>query len=720
MMRFVLMLIAVKNLLVSMAHPSPIDAVVLSSYHVSTKVNSRLLTTSIDMTFENSEDCSSIYTLTLQLPRNGRVTDLTMNLSNGCQQQSQVKNLNDAVSDFKELSSEGKAAAILTAWDMSNYQLEVSIPPSGITNVTLKYQELLFQKLNKVSFQVPMFPGIDVDDLQVDVSVEDDVGGVLGFETELQDTDKFLFEKPIISMNENKAAMHYEKTGVTQQNSIPTLIHAHFQPGLPPENSIFSSDGRCFTHIFNPTNFLSHKNIDSMARKIVFVIDVSGSMSGKKLTDAKASFAMMIQNLNERDVFVIQAFSNLGTERKWGPKPADSQNKANAMRFVDDLETISSTNLNDAFLDGIDNVSDVPETVVPIIVMLTDGRGNSGARDIAKNVRDKNEASRVKIFSLAFGNDADINLLLAIAIQNGGHAVRIYEGFGDASDQMELYYQQELGSILASDLSVTYKFGDDDNGVRDVISDYTVSSFPILATGSEIVVRGNLMDSWSDAGSTSSGHILKSSVSATSSIGLMEWSTDHLILPDNRVSFDCRQSLAQARIMEILEYRDAEQSIGDDLLMGSTIMNPLMKNLSDTSSFEEEAQKIALEASLVWPGLTALVTIESSNCQQNKSNVCYVGAGYSDFWRSEEGTDKARAYAPSPAGNKVASAPSSPRDADDGIASFANDNAAASSGNDNTADDGIASSGGANGSSVFMSAGVVFLLSICLYHWVLQ
>jgi len=37
--------------------------------------------------------------------------------------------------------------------------------------------------------------------------------------------------------------------------------------------------------------------------------------------------------------------------------------------------------------------------------------------------------------------------------------------------KMELYYQQELGSILESDLSVKYKFGDNGSGVRYVVSD---------------------------------------------------------------------------------------------------------------------------------------------------------------------------------------------------------------------------------------------------------
>jgi uncharacterized protein YegL len=594
---FRLLLILVASCLSASADNS---TVVLSSYHVSTNVNSRLMTTSIDMIFENTEDCSSVYDMTIQLPRNARVTDLIMDLSDGCQLDSQVKNLDDAVNDFEELYSEGYAAAILTAWDMDNYELQVSIPPNGITNVSLKYQELLIQKLDLVSFQVPMFPGIAVDDLKVDISVEDPFIGVEEFQIELQDKTIETF------VDDKKASMHYEKRGVTQESSLPTLFHANYRPGkFPPENGFFLSDGECFTHVINPTAFLSS---ESMARKIVFVIDVSGSMAGQKLSDAKASFAVMIDTLDERDTLILQTFSNGGTENQWGPKAATPENKAKAEKFVIQLIAGGGTNLNDAFMDGIANVEDAPETVAPILVMMTDGQGSLEGNIIAKRVRNRNKKGKVKIFSIAFGYYADIDLLLGIAIQNGGRAVRIYEGFGDASDQMELFYKQELGTILMSDVSVSYDFGEDG------VSDSTVSTFPVYAAGSEIVVRGR-MDSSTALNASRS---LKSVVSANSAAGPMEWPLDHIVIRANSVNSDCRQSFAQARIVELLEYRDAYRSIGDELLIGTPVSR-------SANHFEEEARKIALDAGLVWPGLTALVTVENANCQQNKSDVCYSG-----------------------------------------------------------------------------------------------
>jgi len=594
------------------------SAVVLSSFHVSTHVNSRLMNTSINMVFANSANCSSVHAITLQLPKNARVVDLLMDLSDGCQLESQVKNLDAAIDDFKEFSSEGKPAALLTAWDMSNYNLQVSIPPNGKTNVLLQYEELLFQKLDKVSFQVPVFPGTAVGELKVDISVEEPNTGMVEFYT-----DDLLQDELIETIVEGKnAAAHYEQRGVTEDSSLPNLLQAYFMPGPLPETGLLLSDGECFTHLFNPTSFLS--SVGSMARKIVFVIDISGSMYGQKLEDAKASFAVMIDTLDERDTLIVQPFSNEGTEDLWGPSLASTNAKEEAKRFVMELSTVGGTNLNQAFLDGIQNVYDVPETMAPILVMLTDGQGMLDGKEIARNVRVKNADGKVKIFALAFGNYADIDLLYGIAIQNGGRAVRIYEGFDDAVSQMELFFKEELGSVLLSDLQVSY----DGLGGGITVLDHTTPMFPVLAAGSEIIVRGKMRSNTTTT--TTTERTLKTLVVANSAAGPKQWSIDHVVLPDgdstSASSSDCRQSYAQARIVELLEYRDAERALGNELF-DEVGMSSRSSNLNEPSImlFEEEARRIALDAHLVWPGLTALVTIENSSCQQQSTDICQSG-----------------------------------------------------------------------------------------------
>lgn len=603
--------------------PSSPQVVVLSSFHVSTQVNSRLMNTTIAMVFDNnSADCSAVHSVTLQLPRNARVTDLSMDLDDGCTLQSRVKSLEDAVDDFEDFSSDGKAAALLTAWDTSDYNVKVSVPPGGSTSVLLKYQELLVRKLDRVSFQVPVFPGSAVDDLKIDVSVEEPDTGLVEFHTQLETLSGEIettieTESLERNNNNNKASMHYEARGVSEESSLPRLATAYFRPGPPPEDGLFLSDGECFTHVFNPEGFLA--GTGSMARSIVFVIDVSGSMTGQKLRDVKDSFGVIIDTLNEQDTFIIQAFSDRGTQFLWGPRAATTRQKVSAKKFVMRLSANGGTNINAALTQGIARVIGGPETVVPILVFLTDGHGGDPVLT-SRLVREKNKDKKVKIFALAFGRGADMDLVTGIAIQNGGRVVRIYEGFDDGASQMELFYKQELGSILMSDISVLYG-----SGAVGVVEESTVSQFSVLAAGSEIVVRGK-MHSLSST-SPDATRTLRSIVSANSAAGPKEWPVDHVVVPGNSgTSSDCRQSFAQARIAELLEYRNAERSLGPEFLEASVTRSTASAELG----FEEQARKIALDAQLVWPGLTALVTIENDFCQQNETEVCYSGVGTLD------------------------------------------------------------------------------------------
>jgi hypothetical protein len=232
-----------------------------------------------------------------------------------------------------------------------------------------------------------------------------------------------------------------------------------------------------------------------------------------------------------------------------------------------------------------------------------------------------NEGGKVKIFALAFGINADMDLLLGISIQNGGRTVRIYEGYGDAVTQMETFYLQELGMVMLSDVNVQY-----DGGDNIQLMDSTVSQFPVLAYGSEIVVRGKIESSVSTATKQQDVEfvpLLRTMISALSAQGAQSWSTEHAIEPmflTTPVS-ECRQTFAQARILELLEFRDAERALGDELF------SRRRRKLSTAFSFEEEAQELALDAGLLWPGLTAMVTVESDTCTTEASTVCHDGEG---------------------------------------------------------------------------------------------
>ncbi|OYT41893.1 MAG: hypothetical protein B6U86_01490 [Candidatus Altiarchaeales archaeon ex4484_43] len=157
-----------------------------------------------------------------------------------------------------------------------------------------------------------------------------------------------------------------------------------------------------------------------IAKDMVFVIDTSGSMSGKKIEQAKNALDFCIKNLNEDDRFNIITFeSNI---EKFSDKlvSADPEEVSNALDFVNKIESRGGTNINEALLEALKmmNGDERPN----IIVFLTDGKPTVGVRDIEKileNVENAN-TKNTRIFVFGVGYEVNTHLLDKISQQNKG------------------------------------------------------------------------------------------------------------------------------------------------------------------------------------------------------------------------------------------------------------------------------------------------------------
>ena len=275
---------------------------------------------------------------------------------------------------------------------------------------------------------------------------------------------------------------------------------------------------------------------------------------------------------------------------------------------------------------------------VPTIIVLSDGQASEGETNpvnIARNVKVANSDIRAKIFALAFGYGADMPLLLGIALQNGGKAVPIYEGYGDSDLQMENFYRTELNDILLQELSF--------NIASDVpIQSQTQTNFPVFANGSEIAIRAQPTSEEYFSG------MVQVAANATSSDGPREWiyETEIADLPSLTPAYDreCIQSFAHMKISEVLDFVEARTAIGSELdsyadaILGGSAGEKSSDLAEDAKQY---AIDLALAAKLIWPGLTAMVTIENEECATifaEDNPVCEKGGGSSGLGGDEGGS----------------------------------------------------------------------------------
>src|SRR5438046_6604736 len=85
-----------------------------------------------------------------------------------------------------------------------------------------------------------------------------------------------------------------------------------------------------------------------MPRDLTFVLDVSGSMAGRKLEQAKAAGRRLLQTLTPQDRFRLIDFSTDVRTFRDDFVFATERNVQDALRYLDDLEAVGSTNISGA------------------------------------------------------------------------------------------------------------------------------------------------------------------------------------------------------------------------------------------------------------------------------------------------------------------------------------------------------------------------------------
>jgi len=161
-----------------------------------------------------------------------------------------------------------------------------------------------------------------------------------------------------------------------------------------------------------------------MPRDLTLVVDVSGSMSGTKLEQAKAALAQALSALGPQDRFRVIAFSSGVTEFRSGLTPATRPNLASAQEFVGALSAGGGTNIEGALdvalrqATGGDRVS--------LVVFMTDGLpsvGQTQPDQIAAAAGGRIGQSR--IFTVGVGTDVNTYLLDMLAKEGRGSATYV-------------------------------------------------------------------------------------------------------------------------------------------------------------------------------------------------------------------------------------------------------------------------------------------------------
>lgn len=155
---------------------------------------------------------------------------------------------------------------------------------------------------------------------------------------------------------------------------------------------------------------------NTIPKDVVFVLDTSGSMSGKKLEQAKKALIFCIQNLNDEDRFEVIRFSTETEALFRDMREVSNASRKKAEEFVVGLKTIGGTAINDALKAALET-GDKESKRPKLVVFLTDGLptvGETSVEKILETVTDRSQGT-TRVFTFGVGTDVNTHLLDRIA-----------------------------------------------------------------------------------------------------------------------------------------------------------------------------------------------------------------------------------------------------------------------------------------------------------------
>ena len=161
---------------------------------------------------------------------------------------------------------------------------------------------------------------------------------------------------------------------------------------------------------------------------VMLVVDTSGSMEGTKLSNVQTALTTFIDQVKSDDerIGLIEFYSNVD---ELVPLDTLKVNRTTLISSIAQLEAGGDTSLLDAVsvaYDRLQRLND-PERINAIVVM-TDGKENASniqLRQLTAKLQRGNETGvPVVVFAVAYGSDADMSTLQAIAGATNGQTYR--------------------------------------------------------------------------------------------------------------------------------------------------------------------------------------------------------------------------------------------------------------------------------------------------------
>ncbi|KAM9443594.1 inter-alpha-trypsin inhibitor heavy chain H3-like [Clarias gariepinus] len=560
------------------------------SFHINSTVTSRYAITVITSRVANRLNESKEIHFQVKIPKNAFISKFKMTIE-GKTYDGVVKQKEAAQQQYSQAVSRGESAGIVSAVGRTLEDFKTSVTVAAFSKVTfeLTYEELLKRRLGKYQLQINAQPMQIVADFKIDVYINEHPGiSFLEIKGGLKTQELSSAVTSTLASSTKEAWVNFYPTREQQtkcegcgENGLNGDLIIEYDVKRPKQNGELQASNGYFVHYFAPTD------IQKIPKNVVFIIDRSGSMYGRKMAQTRTAMLKILGDLDQEDYFGLIIFDSAVDVWKAELLQATENNLNKAKDFVKNIDDRGATDINAAVLKGVDMIKRYPrEGSASILILLTDGDPTAGETNkgrIQENVKQAIDG-KFPLYCLGFGFDVNFDFLEKMALENDGVARRIYED-SDADLQLQGFYE-EVATPLLTDVQMSY------NGA----SNLTQTSFRQYYNGSEIVVAGQITDN--------SLETLQTEVIAIS-IG-------------SKVTY--QDSVSTKDVIDVLPQHE---NFIQRLWAYLTVKQLLEKEVTLKGDEKEAAKKKALDLSLKYEFVTPLTSMVVTKPQENETQVAH-------------------------------------------------------------------------------------------------
>lgn len=402
--------------------PEPTTRYRVKEVDVSARIEHQSAVVRVDQTFVNEGDRQIEAQFVFPIPHGAAVEELTL-MIDGVEHPANLLPADEARRRYEEIVRKSRDPALMEWIGCGLVQTSVfPIPAGAERTVSLRYTTLCRSDAGVVEFLAPLrgarYSTSPIERLHASVTIVGD--------SALKNIYSPSHEVEIDRTGDRRATVSFTESHVVPEEDFRLFFDFAEQPlsmrllSYRPEGD---ADGY-FLLLGNPQ--IDPADDEPQPKTVIFVLDRSGSMAGKKIEQAQAALQFVLNNLREGDLFNIVAYDSVVDAYAAELQRFNEKTASEARQFVESIRAGGGTNIHEAVTRALESAGDSGRPTY--VVFLTDGLPTAGETDESRIAEAAEAANRAhaRLFTFGVGFDVNSRLLDRLAREGSGvsHYVR--------------------------------------------------------------------------------------------------------------------------------------------------------------------------------------------------------------------------------------------------------------------------------------------------------